>query len=104
MQKERSYAQQTEFSRNYAVLASSIYYGKQSVSSVSGVDHYASIRSYYTLFSTYFRYSYAGGKFIYTVTCIPIARQRPGKHSPAKRTRATEGRPLLGNGPVNNPP
>jgi hypothetical protein len=35
------------------------------------------------------------------VTCIPIARQRLGKHIPAKHTRATEGRPLLGNGPVN---
>jgi hypothetical protein len=30
-----------------------------------------------------------------------IARQRLGKHIPAKRTRATEGRPLLGNGSVN---
>jgi hypothetical protein len=37
------------------------------------------------------------------VACIPIARQRLGKHIPAKRTRAT-GRPLLGNGPVDTPP
>jgi hypothetical protein len=28
---------------------------------------------------------------LYIVTCIPIARQRLGKHIPAKRTRATEG-------------
>jgi hypothetical protein len=35
------------------------------------------------------------------VTCIPIARQRLSKHIPAKRTHVTEGRPLLGNGPVN---
>jgi hypothetical protein len=40
---------------------------------------------------------------IIIVTCIPIARQRLGKHIPAKRTHATEGRPLLGNGPVNTP-
>jgi hypothetical protein len=32
--------------------------------------------------------------------CIPIARQRLGKHIPTKRTRATE-RPLLGNGLIN---
>jgi hypothetical protein len=37
------------------------------------------------------------------VTCISIARQRLGKHIPAKGTRATEGRPLVDNGPVNNP-
>jgi hypothetical protein len=36
--------------------------------------------------------------------CIPIAKQRFGKHIPAKRMRATERRPLLGNGPVNTPP
>jgi hypothetical protein len=35
---------------------------------------------------------------------IPIARQRLGKHIPAKRTRATEGRSLLGNGPENISP
>jgi hypothetical protein len=35
------------------------------------------------------------------VTCIPIARRRLGKYIPAKRTRATEGRPLLGNEQVN---
>jgi hypothetical protein len=33
-----------------------------------------------------------------------IAKQRLGKHIPMKRTRATKGRPLLGNGPVNTPP
>jgi hypothetical protein len=33
----------------------------------------------------------------------PITRQL-GKHIPAKRTRATEGRSLLGNVPVNTPP
>jgi hypothetical protein len=38
------------------------------------------------------------------VTCIPIARQRLGKHIPSKRTCATEGRPFLGNGQVNTPP
>jgi hypothetical protein len=38
------------------------------------------------------------------VTCIPIARQRLGKHIPRKHTRATVGRPFLGNGPVNTPP
>jgi hypothetical protein len=37
------------------------------------------------------------------VTCIPIDRQRLGKDIPAKITRLTEGRPLLGNGPVNMP-
>jgi hypothetical protein len=30
------------------------------------------------------------------VMCMPIARQRLGKRIPAKRTHATEGRPLLG--------
>jgi hypothetical protein len=40
----------------------------------------------------------------YIVTCIPIARQRLGIHIPKKRTRATEGSPLLGNGPVNTSP
>jgi hypothetical protein len=35
------------------------------------------------------------------VTCIPIARQRLYKHVPAKQMHATEGHPLLGNGPVN---
>jgi hypothetical protein len=35
------------------------------------------------------------------VTFILIARQRIGKHIPAKHTHVTEGRPLLGNGPVN---
>jgi hypothetical protein len=38
------------------------------------------------------------------VTCITIARQRLCKHIPAKRTNATEGRQLLGNGQVNMPP
>jgi hypothetical protein len=37
------------------------------------------------------------------VTCISIAKQRLGKHIPAKRTRSKEGCPLLGNGPVNTP-
>jgi hypothetical protein len=40
----------------------------------------------------------------YIVTCIPTARQRLGKHIAAKRTHATEGRPMLGNEPVNTPP
>jgi hypothetical protein len=40
-------------------------------------------------------------KLKYTVTCIPIARQRLGKHIPAKHTGATEGGPLIGNEPVN---
>jgi hypothetical protein len=35
--------------------------------------------------------------FINIVTCIPIDRQQLGKNIPAKRTRETEGRPLLGN-------
>jgi hypothetical protein len=38
-----------------------------------------------------------------TVTCIPFARQRLGKHIPAKGTHATIRRPLLGNGQVNAP-
>jgi hypothetical protein len=38
------------------------------------------------------------------VTYITIARLRLDRHIPAKRTRSTEGRPLLGNGPVNTPP
>jgi hypothetical protein len=38
------------------------------------------------------------------VTCIPIARQRLAKHIPAKRMRAAEGCPLLGNGPVSTSP
>jgi hypothetical protein len=42
--------------------------------------------------------------FVNTVTCILVATQRRGKYSPAKRMRATEGRPLLGNGQVNTPP
>jgi hypothetical protein len=37
------------------------------------------------------------------VTCIPIARQRLGKHSPAKQTRSTIWRLLLGNGAVITP-
>jgi hypothetical protein len=41
---------------------------------------------------------------VHVVTCTPIARQRLGKHIPAKRTRSTEGRPLLGNGEVGEPP
>jgi hypothetical protein len=41
---------------------------------------------------------------INNVTCMPISRHRHGKHIPAERTLATEGRPLLGNGPVNTPP
>jgi hypothetical protein len=40
----------------------------------------------------------------YILMCIPIARQRLGKNIPVKRTHATEGRPLLGNGPVHTPP
>jgi hypothetical protein len=35
------------------------------------------------------------------VTCITIARQRVGKHIPAKHAHATIGRLLLGNGAVN---
>jgi hypothetical protein len=35
---------------------------------------------------------------------ISIAMQRLGKHISPKRTRATEGRPLRGNGPENTPP
>jgi hypothetical protein len=42
-----------------------------------------------------------GGVVMYIVTCIPIARQRLGKHISAKRMSATEGCSLLGNGPVN---
>jgi hypothetical protein len=38
------------------------------------------------------------------VTYIPIARQRLGKHIPAKCAHATEGRPLLDNGPINMTP
>jgi hypothetical protein len=38
------------------------------------------------------------------VTCIPIAKQRLGRYIPAKSTRATEGRSLLSNGPVDTPP
>jgi hypothetical protein len=41
---------------------------------------------------------------VYNVTCTPIARQRLGKHIPAKRKSATEGRPLLGNRPLNMSP
>jgi hypothetical protein len=41
---------------------------------------------------------------VYIVTYIPIARQRLSKHIAVKRTHATEGRPLLGNGSVNTPP
>jgi hypothetical protein len=37
----------------------------------------------------------------YIVICIPITRQRLGKHIPAKRTHATIGRQLIVNGPVN---
>jgi hypothetical protein len=37
------------------------------------------------------------------VTFIAIARQLLYKHIPGKRTHATEGRPLLDNGPVNTP-
>jgi hypothetical protein len=40
---------------------------------------------------------------IYIVTCRPTVRQRLGKHIPTKRTQATEGRPLLGNGQVSAP-
>jgi hypothetical protein len=36
--------------------------------------------------------------------CIPIAKQRLDKYISAKRTRATEGRPLLGNGLINMSP
>jgi hypothetical protein len=35
------------------------------------------------------------------VTCTHITRERRGKHILTKRTTATEGRPLLGNEPVN---
>jgi hypothetical protein len=37
----------------------------------------------------------------YSVMCIPIARQRVGKHIPATHAHATIGRLLLGNGAVN---
>jgi hypothetical protein len=40
---------------------------------------------------------------IYIATCIPIAKQRFGKHIPAKITHATEGRLLLDNGAANTP-
>jgi hypothetical protein len=36
--------------------------------------------------------------------CISIAKQRLGKHMPRKQTRATIGRPFLGNGSVNTSP
>jgi hypothetical protein len=42
--------------------------------------------------------------YIYIVTCIPIARQRVGKHIPATHANAIIGRLLLGNGPVNTHP
>jgi hypothetical protein len=35
------------------------------------------------------------------VTCIPIARQRLGKHIPATNVHSKIGCPLLGNGVVN---
>jgi hypothetical protein len=35
------------------------------------------------------------------VTCIPIARQRVGKHIPATHVKATAWLVLLGNGAVN---
>jgi hypothetical protein len=38
------------------------------------------------------------------VTCIPIARQRLGKHIQAAHEQAAIGHPLIGNGPVNTPP
>jgi hypothetical protein len=38
------------------------------------------------------------------VTCIHTVRQRLSKHIPVKRTRATDGRPLLGNDTVKKPP
>jgi hypothetical protein len=41
---------------------------------------------------------------LYIVMCIPIARQRLGKHISVKCMRATEGRPLFGNRPINLPP
>jgi hypothetical protein len=39
----------------------------------------------------------------YPVTCMPIARQRLGKHIPATHEN-TIGHLLLGNGQVNTPP
>jgi hypothetical protein len=42
--------------------------------------------------------------YIYTVTCIPIARQQLGKHVPTKRMRVRDGHPMLGNESVNMPP
>jgi hypothetical protein len=41
--------------------------------------------------------------FLHNATYISIARQRLGRHIPAKRMDAT-GRSLLGNGPVNMSP
>jgi hypothetical protein len=38
---------------------------------------------------------------LHIVTCIPIARQRLGKHIPATQEQATIGYPLLCNRPVN---
>jgi hypothetical protein len=35
---------------------------------------------------------------------MPTATQRLGKHIRVKRKHAAEGRPLLGNEPVNQPP
>jgi hypothetical protein len=43
-------------------------------------------------------------RWIDNVKHKPTARQRLGKHIPAKRKRASEGRPLLGNEPANTPP
>jgi hypothetical protein len=38
------------------------------------------------------------------VTCVPITRQRLGKHIPATNAHVTIGHPLLCNGPVITPP
>jgi hypothetical protein len=49
------------------MLLYSIYYENESVSSsVSDVDRYVIIRKLLDPFSTYFQYSYAGGKFKHT--------------------------------------
>jgi hypothetical protein len=41
---------------------------------------------------------------LHIVTCIPIARQRLGKHILATNKHATIGYPLLGNETVKTPP
>jgi hypothetical protein len=38
---------------------------------------------------------------VHIVTCISNTRQRLGKRIPATHVHATQGGPLLGNGPIN---